>query len=206
MIIHPPQKRREFEILIKQIGYKDQSPVLIHKTKKYQYPILEHLSGNQYEIFYFTKPYFTKKTYLYEFFLTNYVNLNKKEMKKELKLLSKNILYKEKTRICEIGWGINNSQRLYFSTKDHLKKIYFSILKKGKKDLIEGDFFLKPQEGDLLVSKPDGGKLLGHNNKKRYLTGRHQRSRINYKLGFGELKEHNSQYARYDKNLIPRPI
>lgn len=206
MVIHPPQKRREFEILLKQIGYKDQSPVLLHKSKKYQYPILGDISGQEYEIFYFTIPYFTKKTYLYKFFIDNYQILNKKQIKKELKILIKNILFNEKTRICEVGWGINNSQRLYFSTKNQLKKIYFSVIKKGKIDFITGDNFLKPQEGDLLVSKPDGGKLLGPSNQKRFLMGRDQRAKINYKLGFGELKEHNSQYARYDKNLIPRPI
>lgn len=206
MILRPPLKRREFEIILKQIGYKDQSPILLNKAKKYQYPILESMSGQQYEIFYFTTPYFNKKTYLYKFFLDNYEKLNKSEIKKQLKIIAKDILFYEKTRICEIGWGINNSFKLYFSTKNHLKKIYFEVIKKGKKDFITGDNFLKPKEGDLLVSKPDGGKLLGPNNQNRFLIGRDQRAKINHKLGFGDLKAHNSQYARYDQNLIPRPI
>jgi hypothetical protein len=205
MFVSPSEKRVEFEKLIKVLGYKDQSPIL-NNNEKIKYPILKNLSQNNYEIFYFTTPYFNKKTYLYKFFTENYNLYSKNEMLKELNVLCKNILYKEKTRVCEVGWGIDNSQQLYFSTKEHLKKIYLSVIQESKVYFFNGTEYLHPKEGDILVSKPDGGKLLGHNDSKRFLIGREQRAKINYKFGFGMLKEHNSQYARYDKNLIPRPI
>lgn len=203
-IIKISEKRKNFERILKQIGYKDQSPIL--KVKKVEYPVLKELSGDAYEIFYFTKAYYNKKTYLYEFFLENYNKLSKKELKSELKILTKNILYTERTRICEVGWGINNSNMLYFSTKDHLKKIYFGIIKIGKIIFKNGTDILTPKEGDILVSKPEGGKLLGASNQQRHLTAQNQRGKINKKFGFGDIKEQGSQYARYDKNLIPRPI
>jgi hypothetical protein len=204
MIIKISGKRKEFERILKQIGYKDQSPIL--KVEKLEYPVLKELSGNCYEIFYFTKAYFNKKTYLYEFFLNNYNKLNKKEIKKELKILCKDIIYKEKTRICEIGWGINNSNMLYFSTKEHLKKIYFGIIKIAKIICKNGNNILIPQKGDILVSKPEGGKILGSSNHERYLIAQKQRSNINKKFGFGDMKGQGSQYARYDEDLILKPI
>jgi hypothetical protein len=203
MIIKISGKRKKFERILKKIGYKDQSPIL--KVDKLEYPVLKELSGDAYEIFYFTKSYFNKKTYLYEFFLYNY-ELDKKEIKKELKILCKDIIYKEKTRVCEVGWGINNSNMLYFSTKDHLKKIYFEIIKIGKVIFKDGTDVLVPKEGDILVSKPEGGKILGSSNHERYLIAQKQRGKINKKFGFGDIKKQGSQYARYDKNLIPKPI
>lgn len=235
MFVKAPKKRTEFERILKRLGYKDQSPIffsdlairkdqqrklikilktlknkyhpeILNNGKKIEHQILEDISGSSYTILYFTIPYFNKKSYLYSFFIENYTSLSKKEMMKQLKVLCKEILYKEKTRICEVGWSINNYKSLYFSTKEHLIKIYFEIIKKGKKELIIGDQILKPKVGDVLVSKPDGGKLIGTSTNERYLKGREQRGLINKKFGFGNIKSQNSQYARYDENLILKPI
>lgn len=231
------KKRIEFEKIIKQLGYRDQSPILqkisddefdenrrkyiktlkklgynnffipLNNGKKFEFQILENLSGSSFSIFYFHIPYCNKKTYLYNFFLENYNKYDKNEMKKELKILTKNILYNEKTRIGEIGWTINNSKNLIFLKKENLKKIYFEILKKGKKDFLIGNHLIQPKVGDILVSKPDGGRFSGMNlTETHFLKKRKQRGHINTKLGFGSVKEHNSQYLRYDENLIPRPI
>lgn len=234
MIVKTSKKRTEFERTLKRLGYRDQSPIFLKNftNKKYhrklekilkklncnynpiilqsgqkiEHEILKNLSQNSYSIFYFTIPYFNKKTYLYNFFLENYKNFSKKEMRQELKILTKNILYHEKSRICEVGWHINNTQALIFSSPERVKKIYLEVIKKGKKDFITGDHLLNPKEGDILVSKPMGGKFLGRGDERIFLLAKNQRARINTKFGFGLLKEHDSQYARYDKNLIPKPI
>jgi hypothetical protein len=206
MKIKPPKKRIEFERILKKLGYKDQSPILLDKAKKVEYPILKELSGDQFTIFYFTIPYYTKKTYLYKFFIDNYEKLNTNELENELKILSKNIIFTEKTRVCEIGWGIHNSFKLLFCSKKHLKQIYFEIIKKTKREFLHGDGILFPQKGDILVSKPDGGKLLGSKDPRRFERGKNQRGLINTKFGFGPIKDHNSQYARYDEDLNPKPI
>lgn len=205
MQIKTSEKRKKFERLIWNLGYRDRSPILSN-AKKIVHNIFPELSGQSYEIFYFTIPYYNKKTYLYKFFIDNYDKFNKKEMKKELRILTKNILYYEKTRLCEIGWGINNSMNLLFSSKEHLKKIYFRVLKKGKKDFTMGDNILHPIEGDIMVSKPDGRKLLGGDTQRSIRMGTEQRGNINSRLGFGPVKEHGSQYGRYNHELILKPI
>lgn len=202
MFIKVSKKRKEFERIIFKIGYRDRSPILPN-PEKLTHKIFPELSGQSVEIFYFTIPYFNKKTYLYKFFIDNHNKFSKKEMKRELNILCNNILYHEKTRIVEIGWGINNSNQLLFSTKSHLKKIYFSVLKKAKTDFTLGDNILKPIEGDILVSKPEGTKLLNPHSIKE---GTKQRGNINTRIGFGPIREHESQYGRYNYELVLNPI
>lgn len=234
MIVKTSKKRREFERLLKKLGYKDQSPVFLidltdkkyHKKlekliqklncnhhpnilqngKKLEYEILKEVSGNSYGILYFTIPHCNKKTYVFKFFLENYNKLNKNQMLRELKILTKNIVYHERSRICEVGWYIINMKALVFLSPDKAKKIYLEVIKKGKKDFIKGDKVLQPKKGDILVSKPVGGKFLGIGNAQTFLLAKNQRAHINTKFGFGPLKEHDSQYARYDEKLIPKPI
>jgi hypothetical protein len=205
MIINVSKKRKEFEKIIRKLGYRDRSPILTNDIEE-SYPILEELSGHSFQIFYFTIPYFNKKTYVYRFFIENYSEYSKKDMLKQLKILTKDIIYKEKTKMIEVGWGITNDDRILYSTKNHLKNIYIGVIKFAKIVIKMGNSNLSPNEGDILISKPDGGKLLARDTPDNIKKGTEQRGNINTKLGFGPIKEQKTQYGRYDENLILRPI
>ena len=204
MIIKPNKKRIEFERLLKKLGYKDNNPIIISKGPEY-IQMLDHLTKNEIIVRGFIKEYKNKKSYLYEFFCTNYSNISKKEMKNQIKILCKDILFNEKTRIGEIGWRIENMIKLVMWNKKDKFQLLISVFKFAKISLKTGEINMKPNPGDILVSKPEGGKRMSP-HPQAIVVGSSQRGRINKKLGFGKIKFNNSQYSRYDENLILRPI
>lgn len=204
MKITPSPKRIEFERILKKLGYKDRSPVIPPRGPLYE-DILKCLNKNQVEIKGFITEYKNKKSYLYEFFIKNYNNFSKKEMRDKLKILCDDIIFSEKTRIGEIGWRIENMRNILFWNKTDRLEIYRSVIKLGKISIKYGGLGIKPNPGDILVSKPEGGKsTFFHIKAIKY--GSSQRGRINRKFGFGEVKFNNTQYGRYNENLELIPI
>jgi hypothetical protein len=122
---------------------------------------------------------------------------------------STKIYPKEKARIGEVGWKVifnTNPRTLSFEQN---KAIFYLFLKQAPKFLNDWksntlpDFYgLKPQEGDILISKPWNDRIIPTNS---HLLSK-KRAHINTKFGFGDLDEYGYQYGRYDKDLTLRPI
>ena len=205
MKINPPQKRIEFERILRKIGYKNRMPVSLEKYSKYE-EVLKCLNKNEIEIYIFVRKYKNKKSYLYEFFIQNYNHMSKQQMIVEIKNLCKQIILREERIICEVGWeiiDIKNRLR-YWNKKDKLNLFISSIIL-IKIKIKYGVMDLKPIEGDILISHPEGGKSI-YFHEKAMMIGSLQRSTIHKKFGFGELKANNSQYGRYNENLDLIPI
>jgi hypothetical protein len=206
MKIKPSQKRIEFERLLIDLGFRDRSPVQTKFEKKFV-EILKCLTKNKIKVKGFAIEYKNKKSYLYEFFILNYKELNINEMREQILLIAKDIRFKEKTRIGEVGWRIENAIYLGFWSKKDRLDLYFSFLKLAPILLKYGDGIgINPRPGDILVSKPEGSKFGALNHPVAIKMGADQRSHINKKLGFGLMKTNNSQYAIYDENLNLNPI
>ena len=205
MLIKPSKKRIEFERLLKELGYKDRSPILPQENKKNRIKQTNYIcpSGGALAIYSYIVPYFNKKSYLYIEFLNSYGEEN---LKDKIYKLSQRIIFKEKTRIGEIGWEvIYNQQPSEFSFEERTK-IIFDFMKKSFTRLNFGDFNLNPKEGDVLVANPRGVKLNEGFNNSSIELGIRQRSIFGKRFGFGDLYDDGFQYARYNKDLKLKPI
>lgn len=202
MLIFPSEKRIEFERLLKELGYKDRLPVYPKEDKRYQQVNFKCLDGAM-AIYTFIILYQTKKSYLYLEFIDNY---NNPDLKEKIKTLAERIHFHEKTRLAEVGYEVKYTKQPEEFSLEERKKIFYYFMKSSYKNLEEGMVKLSPRPGDILVAKPHGPKLNEGFTESSLVIGKHQRSLVARKFGFGELQDDGFQYARYDENLVLRPL
>jgi hypothetical protein len=194
-LIKANKKRCRFEKILKKLGHIDRIPIQ-NKFEFIYFPILECYHSNGLIITGFYKVYQNKKSYLYEFYLINQKTMRYKKLYKNMKLISDEIIYKEKGRMCEIGWRIDNSIRLINLTQQQKVKLYINVLRFAKIILKYGNEHYTPRPNDIVLSKPDQIQRMPMPLKKF-----NKRGKINEKIGFGKIKQSGSQYAKYDANL-----
>lgn len=194
-LIRASKRRCRFEKIFKKLGYRDRSPIQ-NKFEFTYFPILERYHSSGIMITGFYKVYQNKKSYLYEFYLTNYETMKYKKLYKNMKLISNEIIYNENGRMCEIGWRIDNSIRLVNLNQQQKVKLYINVLRFAKIILKYGNEYYKPRKNDIILSKPDQIHRIPMPLKKF-----NKRGKINQKIGFGEIKQSGTQYAKYDENL-----
>jgi hypothetical protein len=194
--IKASKSRLEFEKILRKIGCKDRSPIQTN-IKQLTIPLLQNteLEGMVSGFYIF---YPNKKSYLYDYYSSRVSHMKYRKLVKYLRLVYNEIDYKEKTRICEVGWRVELGLRtIQFSVTDRAR-LYLNVLRCGKKILKNGNELYTPRENDMLISYPDGPHSI-----RIFLN---KRGKINQKIGFGELKRSGNQYAKYDKNLNLIPV
>ena len=82
MSIIPSKERKEFERLLKELGYVDRSPVLASEEKTEQ--VNFNCTDGAMAIYTFIGLYENKKSYLWEEFLDNYEDSNLKKIMSDL--------------------------------------------------------------------------------------------------------------------------
>ena len=202
MLITPSTKRIEFERLLKKLGYRDRSPVYPKENKRYQQVNFKCEDGAL-AIYTFIILYQTKKSYLYLEFEDHY---NSPQLEEKIKTLAERIYFHEKTRVAEVGYEVKYTKQPNEFSLEERKKIFYNFMKYTYKNLEEGMVKLSPRPGDILVAKPHGPKLNDGFTDSSLVIGKHQRSLVARRFGFGKLNDDGFQYARYDENTILRPI
>lgn len=202
MFIKPPKKRLEFEKILRELGYKDRSPIYFSEERTKQ---VNYLCGGSDAIGVYGSiiPYFNKKSYLYTEFYQNY---NNPDIKERISVLAENILFNEKTRIGEISWKVVYTKDPTEFTLEQRKKMFYAFIKDSHNDLINGALSLKPQVGDILVGNPYGPKINQGHTQESITIGTKQRAIFAKKFGFGDVKSDGFSYGRYDENLMLRPL
>jgi hypothetical protein len=202
VFIKPSQKRIEFERLLRQLGYKDRLPVYPKEDKRYQQVNFKCSDGAM-AIYTFIILYQTKKSYLYLEFKDHY---NSPNLKEKIQSLAEKIHFQEKTRVAEVGWEVKYTKQPDEFSLEERKQIFYYFMKYTYKNLEEGMVNLSPKPGDILAAKPHGPKINEGFTESSLVIGKHQRSLVARKFGFGELQEDGFQYARYDENCVLKPI
>jgi hypothetical protein len=202
VFIKPSQKRIEFERLLHELGYKDRLPVYPKENKRYQQVNFKCSDGAM-AIYTFIILYQTKKSYLYLEFKDHY---NSPNLKEKIQSLAEKIHFQEKTRVAEVGWEVKYTKQPDEFSLEERKQIFYYFMKYTYKNLEEGMVNLSPKPGDILAAKPHGPKINEGFTESSLVIGKHQRSLVARKFGFGELKEDGFQYARYDENCVLKPI
>jgi hypothetical protein len=202
VFIRPSQKRIEFERLLQELGYKDRLPVYPKEDKRYQQVNFKCSDGAM-AIYTFLIMYQTKKSYLYLEFLDHYKSPTLKE---RISTLAETIRFNEKTRIMEVGWEVKYTKQPDQFSLQERKEVFYHFMKYTYKNLEEGMVNITPRPGDILAAKPHGPKLNEGFTESSLTIGKHQRSLVTKKFGFGELQDDGFQYARYDENCVLKPI
>ena len=204
MLIKPSQKRIQFERLLKELGYKDQSPV-IPKMKKMMKQTNYMCSDGAMAIYLFFIPYLNKKSYLWLEFLDHH---NSPDIKTRIKTLAKRIQYQEKTRLAEIGWEAKYTKQPYEFSLEDRKRIFFSFLKEADYAIHSGfdSLDIKPRPGDVLVGKPQGVKINQGFTESSIELGTRQRALVGRKFGLGHMYDDGFQYGKYDRDLKIIPL
>jgi len=204
VIIHPSEKRLEFERLLKKLGYKDRSPVL-PKEKKMMRQTNYMCDDGAMAIYLFFIPYFNKKSYLWLEYLDQYES---EDVENKIKKLAERIHYHEKTRLAEIGWEAKYTKQPYEFSLDERKKVFFGFVKEAHHVLHNGfdSLDIKPRVGDILVGKPQGVKINQGFTESSIELGKRQRAIVGKRFGMGDVYDDGFQYGKYDKDLIIRPI
>ena len=204
MLIRPSQKRIQFERLLKELGYKDQSPV-IPKMKKMMKQTNYMGSDGAMAIYLFFIPYLNKKSYLWLEFLDHH---NSPDIKTRIKTLAKRIQYQEKTRLAEIGWEAKYTKQPYEFSLEDRKRIFFSFLKEADYAIHSGfdSLDIKPRPGDVLVGKPQGVKINQGFTESSIELGTRQRALVGRKFGLGHMYDDGFQYGKYDRDLKIIPL
>jgi hypothetical protein len=202
VFIKPSQKRIEFERLLHQLGYKDRLPVYPKEDKRYQQVNFKCSDGAM-AIYTFIILYQTKKSYLYLEFKDHY---NSPNLKEKIQSLADKIHFHEKTRVAEVGWEVKYTKQPDEFSLEERKQIFYHFMKYTYQNLEEGMVNISPRPGDILAAKPHGPKINEGFTESSLVIGKHQRSLVARKFGFGELQEDGFQYARYDENCVLKPI
>jgi hypothetical protein len=204
VFIKPSQKRIEFERLLKERGYKDQSPI-IPKMKKMMKQTNYMCSDGAMAIYLFFIPYLNKKSYLWLEFLDHQ---NSPNLKERIKTLANRIQYHERTRLAEIGWEAKYTKQPYEFSLEERKKIFFSFLKEADYALQCGfdSLDIKPRPGDVLVGKPQGVKINQGFTEASIELGTRQRALVGKKFGLSGMYEVGFLYGKYDKDLKVIPL
>lgn len=204
VLIRPSQKRIQFERLLKELGYKDQSPV-IPKMKKMMKQTNYMCSDGAMAIYLFFIPYLNKKSYLWLEFLDHH---NSPDIKTRIKTLTKRIQYQEKTRLAEIGWEAKYTKQPYEFSLEDRKRIFFSFLKEADYAIHSGfdSLDIKPRPGDVLVGKPQGVKINQGFTESSIELGTRQRALVGRKFGLGHMYDDGFQYGKYDRDLKIIPL
>jgi hypothetical protein len=202
VFIKPSQKRIEFERLLHQLGYKDRLSVYPKEDKRYQQVNFKCSDGAM-AIYTFIILYQTKKSYLYLEFKDHY---NSPNLKEKIQSLAEKIHFHEKTRLMEVGWEVKYTKQPDEFSLEERKQIFYHFMKYTYKNLEEGMVNISPRPGDILAAKPHGPKINEGFTESSLVIGKHQRSLVTRKFGFGELQEDGFQYARYDENCVLKPI
>ena len=202
MNIQPSEKRVAFEKLLKELGYRDRSPVYPKEDKKYQQVNFKCDDGAM-AIYTFIILYQTKKSYLYLEFLDHY---NSPDVKEKIKTLAERIYFHEKGRLAEVGYEVKYTKQPNEFSLEERKKIFYEFIRYTYENLHDGIVKIKPRPGDILAAKPHGPKLNDGFNESSLVVGKRQRAIVARKFGFGELYEDGFQYARYDENCELKPI
>ena len=203
MLIRPTQKRIKFERILKELGYKDQSPI-IPKMSKMIKQTNYMCSDGAIAIYLFFIPYLNKKSYLWLEFLDHY---DSPHIKKRIKNLAKRIHYQENTKLAEIGWEAKYTKNPNEFSLEERKKIFFSFLKEANHALHYGfdSIDIKPRPGDILVGKPQGIKINQGFTESSIELGTRQIALVGKKFGLGDVYDDGFQYGKYtmDLNIIP---
>lgn len=202
MLIRPSLKRIKFERLLRELGYKDRLPVYPKEDKRYQQVNFKCSNGAM-AIYTFLIMYQTKKSYLYLEFLDHYES---PILKDRISTLAEITHFNEKTRIVEVGWEVKYTKQPNEFSLQERKQIFYNFMKYTYKNLEEGMVNLSPRPGDILAAKPHGPKIDEGFTESSLVIGKHQRSLVARKFGFGKLQEDGFQYSRYDENCVLRPI
>ena len=202
MNIQLSEKRVAFEKLLKELGYRDRSPVYPKEDKKYQQVNFKCDDGAM-AIYTFIILYQTKKSYLYLEFLDHY---NSPDVKEKIKTLAERIYFHEKGRLAEVGYEVKYTKQPNEFSLEERKKIFYEFIRYTYENLHDGIVKIKPRPGDILAAKPHGPKLNDGFNESSLVVGKRQRAIVARKFGFGELYEDGFQYARYDENCELKPI
>ena len=202
MSITPPRKRRDFERLLKELGYKDRLPVFPKESKRYQQVNFTCDSGAM-AIYTYIIPYQTKKSYLYLEFFDQY---NSPFLEERIKTLAERIRFDEKTVLHEVGWEVKYTRNPSEFTLEERKKIFFEFIKYTKENINDGMMGMLPTPGTILAAKPHGPKINLGFNEDSLSIGRRQRASVARRFGFGDLYDDGFQYGRYDEDCILRPI
>ena len=204
MIILPPKKRIEFERLLKELKYKDRSPVL-PKEKKMMKQINYMCQDGAMAIYLFFIPYFNKKSYLWLEFMDHY---DSPDLKSKIKNLAEKICFDEKTKLAEIGWEAKYTKQPYDFSLEERKKVFFSFVKEAHYVLHNGfdSLNIKPRPGDILVGKPQGVKINQGFSESSIELGTRQRALVGKRFGLGNVYDDGFQYGKYDKDLNIIPI
>jgi len=205
VFIKPSQKRLEFENLLRELGYRDRSPILPLDDKKKRQINYYCEDGSAMAVYLFLIPYLTKKSYLYPAFL-RLKETNDSDIKEKIHYLAKCIRFEEKTRLADVGWEVKYTKEPdQFNTADRTK-IIFNLFKQFIESLSDGMCGYSPRPGDILAAKPYGPKINEGFNESSIIVGTRQRYLVARKVGFGKLYENEFCYARYDDNLKLCPI
>ena len=204
MYITPSKKRKEFEKLLRRLGYKDRSPVLPKEQKMMKQTNYMCQDGAM-AIYLFFIPYFNKKSYLWLEFIDHY---GSPDLKLKIKTLAKRIHYHERTRLAEIGWEAKYTKQPYEFSLEERKKIFFSFLKEAEYSLHRGfdSLDIKPRPGDVLVGKPQGAKINQGFTESSIQLGTRQRALVGKKFGLSDMYEDGFLYGKYDQDLKVIPL
>lgn len=202
MRIKPPPKRLEFEKLLRDLGYRDRSPIYFEErvTKQINYVLP---SGKAMGFYNTIVPYYNKKSYLYTEFYQSY---HEPDIKRRISTLAENILFNEKRRIGEVYWKVVYTNDPTEFTLEERRAIFGYFIKDVKNWFTNGFVKFEPREGDMLVSNPYGPKINKGFTSESMDEGTKQRALWNKRLGFGDLKLDGFCYARYDQDLKLRPL
>jgi len=185
----------DFESLLSNLGYVDNS--IIHpKPEKINHVVRYNCSDGSMTITTFLIVYPNKKSYLHLEFVDD----------GNVKGLAERILFEEKTRIIEVGYEVSYTKQPNKFSLEERNKIFTHFMKQTKEHLKYGLLDQKPNPGDILAALPHGPKINLGFTETGLDIGKRQRSLVAKRFGFSDLYEDGFQYARYDENLILRPL
>jgi len=185
----------DFESLLSNLGYVDNS-IIYPKPEKIKYPVRYNCNDGSMTVTTFLIVYPNKKSYLYLEFVDN----------GNVKGLAERILFEEKTRIIEVGYEVSYTKQPSEFSLEERNKIFTHFMKQTKDHLKYGLLDQKPNPGDILAALPHGPKINLGFTETGLDIGKRQRSLVAKRFGFSDLYEDGFQYARYDENLILRPL